>query len=521
MTADARCGIGASPMTKGQRWAVVSLAAVAAATVVALYLPAVPLDLVGDDYQWVQHAHRALHRPALLFADMDGFFRPAGTWTLVVDRLLWPWEPAGYHLTSLLLHLTAAALLGLAAARLGVPPLGAVAVAGVWGVSPWASESALHPAVRFDTLLLAAWGALIAVWPRPQERWTVGRRAGAVGALLLAMASKETWVVSPGLVLALELLQRRRQGLAAWVPAAVVTAAVLAYTAAHVTLLSLGRTYFALEPGIAAKLPQQLAAFFLLAPHRPAGFQFTPAGGTAVVLVAALAWWAWRRRSAAMGVGLALLLLPTLPTLATPVLPLRYTAASFAGLVVAGAGLAADVLSCLSLRWRRGGVAVAMVATLAVGAWGAWRVSLELEDARRVAEAHARLLHHAGRIAPLVPVGVPVVVLSREEVSPLAGIAAAPAGWPKPFFVRGHDPAGLVDSAALLAWSLRDETLDVIHLGDWNAGAARRPGRVLLYSSAGFQWMEGWIADAGAFAAGLRAAGKAVRLVEVQHVQRR
>jgi hypothetical protein len=33
--------------------------------------------------------------------------------------------------------------------------------------------------------------------------------------------------------------------------------------------------------------------------------------------------------------------------------------------------------------------------------------------------------------------------------------------------------------------------------------------------------MEGWIADAGAFAAGLRAAGKAVRLVEVQHVQRR
>ena len=222
-----------------------------------------------------------------------------------------------------------------------------------------------------------------------------------------------------------------------------------------------------------------------------------------------------------MGVGLVLLLLPTLPTLATPVLPLRYTAASFAGLVLAGAGGIAEVLACLGPAWRRVGVVAAAAGSLAMGAWGAWRVGWELEDARRVAEAHARLLNQASRIAPLLPVGVPVVVVSTEEVRPLADIAAAPAGWPKPFFVRGNDPAGLVDSAALFAWSLRDEELDVSHIGDWSSPAARRPGRVLLYSAAGFQWMEGWIDDAGTFAAQLRAAGKPVRLVEVQHLERR
>ncbi len=498
----------------------VLLAAAATAAVLAVYLPAVPLNLVGDDYQWVQHTHRAMHRPSLLLADLGGFFRPAGTWTLVVDRLLWPWEPAGYHLTNLLLHLAAAALLGCTAARLGVPPLGAAAAATVWALSPWASESALHPAVRFDTLLLLAWGALMAGWPRPNEGWTAGRRAVAAGALLLALASKETWVVTPALVLALELLQRRRRGLAAFLPAALVTAAVLVYGAAHVTLLSLGRPYFTVEAGVVAKLPQQLAAFLLLAPHRPAGFEFTWAGGVALALVAALAWWGWRRRSAAVGVGLVLLLLPTLPTLATPVLPLRYTAASFAGLVLAGAGGVAEVLGCLGPNWRRVGVVAAAAGSLAMGAWGAWRVFWELEDARRVADAHARLLNQASRIAPFLPVGAPVVVVSMEEVNPLADIAAAPAGWPKPFFVRGNDPAGLVDSAALFAWSLREEGLDVSHIGDWGSPAARRPGRVLLYSAAGFRWMEGWTADAGAFAADLRAAGKAVRLIQVQPFQR-
>lgn len=498
-------------------WRFILLLALAAAVaVVTLYLPGVTLELAGDDYQWVQHAHRAMHRPALLLSDLGGFFRPAGTWTLVVDRLLWPWEPAGFHTTNLLLHLVAAALLGGTAWRLGVPAQGSVAVAAVWGVSPWASESALHPSVRFDTLLVGAWCSVVMIWPRHDEDWTGRRRLAAAAALALAAASKETWVVTPGLVLALELAQRRRRGLAALVPAALVTAAVLVYSVAHVALLSLGRTYFAWEPGILATLPQQLAAFFLFAPHQPAGFELTLAGGAAVAVVGTMVWWAWRTRSAAVTLGLVLLLLPALPTLATPVLPLRYATASFAGLVLATGGAIAQVVCRRAPRWRFVGVAAATIVTLAALGWGATRVRLEVDDARRVSDLHARLLRQAARVARSLPEGVPVIIVSRDEPSPLAEIAAAPAGWPKPYFVRGNDPAGLVDSAALLTWSCRDETLDVVHIGDWTGEAARRPGRILFYTLAeGFTWAEEWVPDAGALAAALRERGFGVRLVQV------
>ena len=69
------------------RWILVSLLVVAA-TVAALYHPAAELVLMGDSYQWVQHAHEATHRPLRLFADLDTFLRPASTWTLVIDRLI-------------------------------------------------------------------------------------------------------------------------------------------------------------------------------------------------------------------------------------------------------------------------------------------------------------------------------------------------------------------------------------------------------------------------------------------------
>lgn len=491
---------------------VVAFAALAA--VVVVYLPAVALELAGDDYQWVQHAHRAMHRPSLLLADLDGFYRPAGAWTLAADRLLWPWSPAGYHGTNLVLHVLAAALLGVAARRLGVPPLGAAAVGALWGLSPWAADSAIHIAVRFDTLLIASWCVVLAVWPRHDESWTGGRRAMTAGAIALAALSKETWVVTPGLVLLLDLVHRRRRGLAALMPSAVVTALVLVYSVLHATMLSLGRTYFVWDWGLLAKLPQQMAAFLLLAPHQPAGFRFTLAGFVAILAVAGALLVAWRTNSPAIALGLGLLLFPALPTLATPVLPLRYAAASYAGFVLVAAGLMVELMARTPGSLRRAAAAAVAAVAVAMGGWGGVRVSLELEDARRVSDEHTRLLRQVARVAPSLPLDVPVLVVSSWEPSPLARIASSPAGWSKPLFVRGNDPAGLVDSAALLAWSCRDETLDVVHIGDWTGEAARRPGRILFYTLAeGFTWAEEWVPDAGALAAALRERGFGVRLV--------
>ena len=40
-----------------------------------------------------RNRHRALSRPAQLFADLDSFFRPLNTWSLLLDRLGWGATP--------------------------------------------------------------------------------------------------------------------------------------------------------------------------------------------------------------------------------------------------------------------------------------------------------------------------------------------------------------------------------------------------------------------------------------------
>ncbi len=153
---------------------------------------------------------------------VDGF--PAGRWlarlSLALDYRLHGLEPAGYHLVNLAWH----ALASLLAGRLALEVLGRLDAAR--GVAPAARGRAalvtallfaLHPvqtqAVTYVVQRMTSMGAafaLLACW-----LWLRGRRAGARAAAplggaavaaYLAFACKETYVVLPLLVLALEWL---------------------------------------------------------------------------------------------------------------------------------------------------------------------------------------------------------------------------------------------------------------------------------------------------------------------------
>lgn len=429
------------------------LSALVVVTVVAaVHRPALDLALMGDDYQWVQHARAALRSPSLLVADLDTFYRPASTWTLAADAAVWGGRAGGYHLTNLLLHVGAALMLLVVGRRLGLPPLPAALVALLWATSPYSGEPAYSVAIRFQNLLFLAWLALVAAWPSADETWTPRRRAAVVAATLLAAASKETWVVTPGLVAVLELWRRRTGLRRALTTAAVATVPVVVYLAVYFAAFPGSKGYFDDTLAPLAKIPHEMAVFMGLETLQPAGFRLTLAGAAAVVLVAAAAAVLLSRvRSAAAAVGVALLLLPTVPTLLVPFLPTRYTAIPWAGfLLVAAAAAVALYRASTAAAVRIAVVAGSCGLVLAVLASGVVLLRADLADMERVSRAHERLLAEAAAVAPLLPVGEPILFVRAEDENPLGEVAASVEGLPKAFYVRADDPYGLVDAAALL-----------------------------------------------------------------------
>jgi hypothetical protein len=483
--------------------------------VVALYRPVLGFELTGDDYQWLQLAHAAMHRPTLLFADIDTFYRPLSTWTLVADRALWGHDPAGYHLTNVLLHAAAAALLALAARRLALPWAAALAVGLLWGTSPFTTEPALSVAIRFENLLLLAWLALVLAWPGRGRAWTRGRVAAVATLALAALLAKETWVVTPALVWLLERWVRGAAPGRALRATAPFAAAAALYTVVYFLAFPGGKSYFHLGPSPLAKLPHQLAAFLWLEQLRPIDLRLTVAGVLALLITAALLAAALRRGSAAAAVGAGLLVLPTLPTLFVPYLPTRYTAIPLAGFLLVVGGALAPLFAHADRRLRTGARAGAAALAAVVLAAGALTVRADLADWARVSLAHRRVLDQARASADAVRSGAPVAVVRAEDNDPLREVALSVRGLPKLFFPRPDDPDGLVDAAALFEWALADEGTAVRRAAELPPQATA--GLVLVHGPRGFAPAVE-TADVAAAVGAWRERGAGVRLIRAGRI---
>jgi hypothetical protein len=492
-------------------------AALLVAAVVGLYSPVLSFELMGDDYQWVQHAHAAMHRPHLLFTDLDTFYRPANTWTLVVDRLLWPSRPLGYHLTNLLLQALAGLGLVAAARRLGLFESAAWALGALWALSPFALEPAASVAIRFENLLFLAWLGLVITWPRADESWTLRRVAAAASMAGLALFSKETWVVTPGVVLALELGVRHvplRRALRTATPFA---GAVLAYVACYFLAFPSDKSYFAPSFAVLAKVPHQLAAFLYLETLVPLEFPFSGRGAFTLAAVSGAIVLGLRRSSPAHWLGAALLILPTIPTLLVPFLPTRYTAIPYAGFLVVAAATVLEPCARLSGRLRILLLSSTGAFALVVLTAGIFTVRSDLADLDRVSQAHHALLTDARRVQDSVRTGLPAAVVRGENLNPLREVALSVRGLPKLFYVRHPDPSGLVDAAALFEWVIGREGTAVQRFDDGESRFKTVPGLVLVHRPWGFEEAVP-VPDLGALAADLRQGGSRFRIVRARQL---
>ncbi len=485
---------------------------VLAGTVALLYAPLLPMPLTGDSYQWIQHAHLAAHQPGVLFEDLDTFYRPSTTWTLVADRFLWGgFEARGYRVSSLALHGLVALALVVAGRRLGLGWLAAAMVGLVWVTSPFTDESAIVVAYRFQPLLLLSWLVLVAIWPREDETWGRARLAAAIMIVIAAAASKETWVVTPVLVAVLEF-ERRRSVRGALFPAAAVGCAVAAYMVFYFVAFPGSKSYFEPGPHILARIPSQLAAFLYLEQPMPDAFFLSWRAVFAVAVVGAVvaACLKWRVRGSL--VAMCLLILPTLPTILVAFMPQRYLAIPYAGFLLL-AGLWVNALRTRFPKWQASIRAVVGAATVLVVAAGAMVVRADLEDYRSVSAAHAMLLEEAVGVAATVVGGEPVVVIRDEQESPLLEVAHAPAGYPKLVYIRNHDPYGLIDTAALFEWVLADEGTRVEHVAAWDSVIDGSAGVVLAHFDGGFVNF-GTAPDLAMEATRWSDAGRSVRVIQ-------
>jgi hypothetical protein len=499
-----------------RRWLLVLGACAVAGAVLVLFMPVLSDALIGDDYQWIQLARQARSQPGLLLADLDTYYRPTTTWSLVADDWLWGGRATGFRATNLALHAVVGILLLLVAARLGLGPVGSAAVALLWVCSPFAAEPALAVAIRFEDILLITWLGLVLAWPRGKETWSSARYAAVAACTVLAALSKETWVVTPGLMVALELAHRPRDR---WRSRRVVLLAA----GAVVVFMT---TYFLIFPGtkgygtpsltVLWKVPEQMAAFLFLRPPAPVAFSGSWIGAIAILvtvalLVAAVSW-----RPAPGWLGAALLAAPMLPTLLVPFLPLRYMAIPYAGFLLVVGGAAQGLGARLGPSARRvGSIALAALVGLVLTAQAAV-VRAECRDLERIAAWHQRLLDEAAAVTPGLPLGQPVAVVRAEADNPLKDIALAPQGWPKLLYVRAADPYGLIDAAALFDWDLAPRTIGVRDVVRGDTPVPPGSGRILVHRRGGFEW-RGETPDLRGAVTAMRGQGMAVKVIVATH----
>ncbi len=188
---------------------------IAAALALAAYANTLSHDFVWDDRYTVvlnENLHDPARLPALLtqhvFAGaadaMEGvaithYYRPVWMLSLALDHAVWGLEPFGYHLTNLLLHAAAAALVTLLLLGWIESPAAALAAGALFALHPAHTEAVAWVSGRNELLLAVFVSVAWLAWRRRARGTAWG--ALAIAAFVLALLSKETAVVFPALLL--------------------------------------------------------------------------------------------------------------------------------------------------------------------------------------------------------------------------------------------------------------------------------------------------------------------------------
>jgi tetratricopeptide (TPR) repeat protein len=197
-------------------------AAVAVLAAGLVYVNALHNPYVYDDYRTIL-GNASLTAPldwrAVLLFDLS---RPLTNISFAIDHAVWPSVPFGFHATSVLLHMLNAALVFAVSWRLtddgrmtgALVPVNAVAfmTASLFAVHPLMTESVAYISSRSDVLAVTSLLSAFLLARRWMRRGGLAAWLAAMTFWLLGLATKETAVVWPALLLGYELIFAERDG---------------------------------------------------------------------------------------------------------------------------------------------------------------------------------------------------------------------------------------------------------------------------------------------------------------------
>lgn len=171
--------------------------------ILIIYLPALDIYLMRDDFEWLEESYRAWQNPSVLFQTINNFFRPMVKLSYLLDYTFFKTDVPYYNLTTILIHIVNVFLLYLFLYRTTKKRYLAGLIALIFGTSPMYSEVTLWAAGRPDSILLMfILGVLIRFTDTEDKKENRTLRHGMTLLLTLcALASKETWILLPFFVL--------------------------------------------------------------------------------------------------------------------------------------------------------------------------------------------------------------------------------------------------------------------------------------------------------------------------------
>jgi protein O-mannosyl-transferase len=177
----------------------------------AAFLPVLRNGFVNfDDPQYVYanpHVRQGLSAAGLRWAltnQVAGHWHPLTLVSHMLDVQLYGLNPAGHHLTSLLLHLANVLLLFAVLHRMTGRPLRSAVVAALFAVHPLRVESVAWVAGRKDLLSGLFWMLALAAYLRYVRAPSAGRYLLVAAAFAASLTAKATAVTLPAVLLLLD-----------------------------------------------------------------------------------------------------------------------------------------------------------------------------------------------------------------------------------------------------------------------------------------------------------------------------
>lgn len=171
------------------------------------------------------------------FTDIALFYRPLSSLSYAFDYWVWGLNPAGYHLTNLVLHGIVTVLIGVVVAEITDNSVVGQLSAVLFALHPLTAEVVPAASRRHDIIMAIFMLGSLTLFIRHTKKRDQGayRLGGALVLYALALGAKEPALMIPGLVFVWTVIQRFETPIAALraavrdvIPFAVVTLAYLA-----------------------------------------------------------------------------------------------------------------------------------------------------------------------------------------------------------------------------------------------------------------------------------------------------